>query len=261
MSETNAIVLRAPGSNCDRETAWALQCAGARVQRLHVSELIAAPALLDAAGVLVIPGGFTYGDDVAAGRVLACQLAAHLADSLQAFVAAGGVVIGICNGFQVLVKLGLLPSSAGKLYQQTSLIDNDSGRFECRWVTLQVTSERCPLLAYGEQLELPVAHGEGKFVALPAVLEELAANGQFVLRYATAAGALAQGHYPDNPNGSLCDVAGLCDASGRVLGLMPHPERHIRHEQHPRWTRGEGRDPGDGLAIFQRAVALWAQRN
>lgn len=243
----NAVVLRAPGSNCDRETETALQRAGASTQRLHVNALVADPSLLDGVGVLVIPGGFTYGDDIAAGRVLAVELAESLGDALRAYVARGGVVIGICNGFQVLVKLGLLP---GADFQQTvSLIDNDSGRFECRWVELEVHGERCPLLQAGARFPLPVAHREGKFVAPPEVLEQLEANGQLVLRY-------TRSDYPNNPNGSHADVAGICDPTGRIFGLMPHPERYIRRQQHPRWTRGEGVDPGSGLDIFARALSL-----
>lgn len=243
-----ALVLRGPGSNCDRETEHALTMAGAEPVRVHVRALIEDPSMLDGAGILAVPGGFTYGDDISAGRVFANAMASHLGGRIRRFVDEGGVVIGICNGFQILVKLGLLPGDEEGV-QTATLTDNDSDRFECRWVRLKVTGSKCPLLEDGAEMELPVAHREGKFVVSAERLAQLEADGQLVLRYASS-------EYPENPNGSHGDVAGICDPTGRVFGLMPHPERYVRRQQHPRWTRGEGRDPGDGLGIFRKAVAL-----
>lgn len=240
-----ALVLRGPGTNCDRETCHALELAGARAERVHVRALIDAPRTLDPAGLLVLPGGFSFGDDIAAGRVMATAMASRLGPDLLAFVARGGVVLGICNGFQILVRLGLLPG--GSLVQTATLSDNASDRFESRWVTLVAGRSRCPFVEPGETYELPVAHREGRFVAPPEEIARLDAAGQIVLRYSSS-------QYPANPNGSLADIAGVCDPSGRVLGLMPHPERHVHRHHHPRWTRGEGTEPGCGLSIFRRAV-------
>lgn len=255
---TRALVLRAAGTNCDRETAHALRLAGAEVVSCHVSQLAADPSQLDGVGVLALPGGFTYGDDIAAGRVLAVELARHLADALARHVDRGGVVIGICNGFQVLVKLGLLPGpfAAAEPAQQATLTDNDSDRFESRWVRM-ISAGNSPLLPAGETLEMPVAHREGKLVLPDGQRAALEAAGQVVLRY-VGPGDEPDPGYPHNPNGSAGDVAGICDAGGRVLGLMPHPERHVARHQHRAWTRtgGDPDAPGDGLALFCRAVQL-----
>ncbi len=208
----------------------------------------------------MLPGGFSYGDDVASGKVLANELGSRLAEGLREFVERDGVVIGICNGFQVLVKLGILGAddNSSTMQQNVTLTDNDSDRFECRWVRLEVTSDKSPLLEPGTQLDLPVAHGEGKFVASPEVIQRLEEAGQVVLRYISSD---EEGgcDYPGNPNGSIDDVAGICDATGRVLGMMPHPERYVSRHHHPRWTRGAGREPGDGLALFRNAVKVGAR--
>ncbi len=253
---TRAIVLRAAGTNCDKEALHALALAGAQTELVHVRRVIEQPSLLDQFQVLMLPGGFSYGDDVASGKVLANELAAHLADGLQGFVARGGVVIGVCNGFQVLVKMGLLRAENGcsAMQQNVTLTDNDSDRFECRWIQLEVTSDKSPLLEQGMRMDLPVAHGEGKFVAPPEVIEALEASGQVVLRYLGENGS--ECGYPSNPNGSVGDIAGICDATGRVLGMMPHPERYVSRHHHPQWTRGAGREPGDGLALFRNAVRV-----
>jgi phosphoribosylformylglycinamidine synthase len=255
MAIPTALILRAPGANCDVETQFAFEKAGASAERLHVNRLREQPGLLQRYQILVIPGGFTYGDDVAAGKILANQLAHFLGDALHRFRAADKLILGVCNGFQALLKAGLIipPDEDGPL---ATLTGNASGKFEDRWVYLKAAPGNCPFLKDYDRLHLPVAHGEGNFICRERwILKGLEQAGQTVLRYVDAEGR--PGPYPVNPNGSQGDVAGLCDASGRVLGLMPHPERHVLPTQHPRWTR-EGLAPeGDGLALFRNAVAYF----
>ena len=256
MSAPRVLILRAPGTNCDKETAFAFERAGAAAELVHVNRLLESPRLLEGYQILCIPGGFSYGDDVAAGRILAVQMQHHLADAMQEFKAAGKLILGICNGFQVLIKSGVLLASDSEGPKAT-LAWNDSGRFEDRWVRLGVAGSKCVFLAGIHSMYLPVAHAEGKFMArAPCVLEELETAGQLVLRYRRLSDGSANGQvpYPDNPNGSMAATAGICDTTGRVFGLMPHPERHIDPTQHPRWTRGEAAPVGDGLQVFRNAV-------
>jgi len=258
MATPRALVLRAAGTNCDLETQYALTRAGFEAQRLHVFRLMEDPSPLMAAQMLVIPGGFSYGDDVAAGKILANQMLHRLAEPLNEFVRCDKLMLGICNGFQVMIKSGLLPEgrvAPGQAHRSATLGWNDSGRFEDRWVHLRSDSDRCVLLPPGQVISLPVAHGEGKFIpADDQVLSRLRDNRQVALRYVDAQGR--PGPYPANPNGSVDDVAGLCDPSGRLLGLMPHPERFVDILQHPQWTRGQVR-AADGLALFERARAYF----
>lgn len=252
MSTPRVLVLRAPGANCDQETEFAFQRAGAEVERLHINRLRDAPKLLGRFQILVAPGGFTYGDDVAAGKILANQLTVFLGDQLREFRDKDKLILGICNGFQTLLKAGLLvpPDDDGAV---ATLAHNVHGRFEDRWVHLRATPGKCVFLKGIERIELPIAHGEGNFVVREEwMLRGLDQAGQIVLRYCDAAGR--PGSFPINPNGSQGDVAGLCDASGRVLGLMPHPERHILPTQHPQWTRRGLASEGDGLRLFRNAV-------
>ena len=252
-----ALVLRTAGTNCADETAYAFELAGARSVLMHVNRLIADPPLLGQYQILAIPGGFSYGDDIAAGRILANQIAHHLRDAFQEFIASGKPVIGICNGFQVLVKTDLLPGPVeGRNGQTCTLAHNDCGRFVDRWVRLSAHSGKCIWTAGLDELELPVAHGEGKFVpADDRVRQALWEQQQVALTYVKADGSLAHGQFPDNPNGSVDDVAGVCDASGLVFGLMPHPERYVDPIQHPAWTRTHSRpEHGHGLRVFQNAV-------
>ena len=253
------LILRAPGTNCDEETAFAFEQAGGVAERVHIGRLLEKPALADEFQILCIPGGFSYGDDVAAGRILACQIQNHLKDCLWAFRDAGKLLLGICNGFQVLIKSGLLldEGDGNENTPAATLTWNDSGKFEDRWVQVGVEESKCVFLAGIESMYLPIAHAEGKFVARDdAALDSLQNAGQLVLRYhARSPNGNGAVPYPDNPNGAQRNVAGLCDASGRVLGLMPHPERHIDPTHHPRWTRQETLpEVGDGLQVFQNAV-------
>ena len=239
MATIKALVLRAAGTNCDRETAFALQQAGFTTSREHVFRLMEDPSKLDDAQFLVIPGGFSYGDDIASGKILANQMLHRLSEPLNRFVQAGKLVLGICNGFQVMLKSGLLPwgnVSPDQAHLDATLAWNDVGRFQDRWIHLRADSDKCVFVPKGEVLALPIAHGEGKFIARDAsVLERLRTDDQVALRYVDENGA--PGPYPINPNGSNDDIAGICDATGRVMGLMPHPERFIDITQHPQWTR------------------------
>jgi phosphoribosylformylglycinamidine synthase subunit PurQ / glutaminase len=259
MATVRTLVLRAAGTNCDLETVHAFERAGSTAERVHVNRLRENPALLGQYQILAIPGGFTYGDDLGAGRVLANELRLHLAEPLQSFLQRGGLAIGICNGFQVLVKAGLLPATTAEAarsgVQEATLAGNDSGRFEARWIWLDCVSDKTPFLRKGDRMHLPTAHGEGKFMSgSPEVRARLSAQDQVVLRYVDRDGR--PGAYPVNPSGSEDDIAGVCDPTGRIFGLMPHPERHIEFHHHPRWTR-EGIGPeheGDGLRVFRNAV-------
>jgi len=242
------LVLRAAGTNCDAETAYAFELVGGEAQILHVNRLREDPGILRQVQVLAIPGGFSYGDDVASGRIFANELMSVLRDELMAFVDRGGFAIGICNGFQVLVKAGLLPmfnrAPGGAVEQQATLTDNLSGVYRDCWVRCAGDPGRCQWIPDGNEIELPVAHGEGRFSANAALLQSLASAHQIALRYTAGT----------NPNGSIADIAGICDHSGRVFGLMPHPERFLRWENHPRWTREPRRPEGDGVRFFREAI-------
>jgi phosphoribosylformylglycinamidine synthase I len=253
VNEVRVLVLRVAGSNCDHETAFAFERAGASASLVHIGELIRGERSLDEFCVLAIPGGFTYGDDLGAGKILANEMRFRLGWDLHKFVENGRLVLGICNGFQALVKAGLLPSPQDGR-QLMSLTYNDSGRFECRWVHLKVNADSPCVFTRGiEGLHLPVAHGEGKVVVASGVLS----SARQVLHYVDALGN--RGGYPHNPNGSIDDIAGVCDDSGRVFGLMPHPERSIRNSHRPGWTAREAEESGDGLRLFVNAVE-WARR-
>ncbi len=254
MSKARTIVLHAPGTNCDAETVFAFEQAGAVVSPVHVNQLIRHEQRLSDYQIMVIPGGFTYGDDIAAGKVLANELRLKLGEDIQRFIEGGGLILGICNGFQVLVRAGILPEPVNGRPPWLTLATNDSGKFECRWVRLGVNKQSPCVFTQGiDSLYLPVAHGEGKVIADPKVLPEL----YTVLRYTDEQGN-SQAGYPHNPNGSIDNIAGICDHSGRIFALMPHPERHIRGTQHPQWTRYGAKQYGDGFQIFVNAVK-WAK--
>ncbi len=254
MTQVKAIVLRAAGINCDWETEYALELAGARAQRIHINRLIEDKSALEKFQILVFPGGFSYGDDVAAGKILANQIRHHLYEPIQKFIDDGKLVLGICNGFQVLVKAEILPgdNSTGK-QSAVTITNNDSGKYEDRWVYLAPQTQKCIFLEPDRQIYLPVAHAEGKVVTKDAdALEELKSKGHIAFKYVDENGK--EGGYPVNPNGSMDSIAGLTDTTGRVLGLMPHPERHVRPTQHPRWSRMKNKQVADGITIFNNAV-------
>jgi len=254
------IVVRTAGTNCDIETAYAFEIAGAKPERVHINRLIDGSRKLKDYSVMAIPGGFSYGDDIASGKILANEIRCTLMGELKKFIKSGRIVIGICNGFQVLVKAGLLPNLE-RDYESVhaSLSLNDSAKFEDRWVYLRHNPGKrgrgkCVWTSnISDVIYLPVAHAEGKFIpGSERVLKDLIHNDQIVFTYRDASGC--RGSFPVNPNGSIADIAGICDKSGRVLGLMPHPERHIQFTQHPFWTRLHKRDEGDGLQIFRNGV-------
>jgi len=250
VTEVKTLILRAPGTNCDVESAFAFEKAGAQVELVHVAELIGRQRPLAGYQIMVIPGGFTYGDDISAGRILANELRLKLSDEIQTFVDRGRLILGICNGFQVLVKAGILPRWTDENSQSLTIAGNDSGKFECRWVYLRANkASPCVFTRGVDIMYLPVAHAEGKVVVCAGMPEEVSV----ALHYADETGNI-QADYPYNPNGSMNNVAGICDATGRVFALMPHPERFIRWTQHPRWTTEARQDHVDGLRIFLNAV-------
>jgi len=263
-------VLHAPGTNRDAEAAWAAEVAGFEPTIVHVAHAVDATVPLDKSAAIVVPGGFSYGDALGAGVRFALDLRLSLAQELRTFVDDGGYVLGICNGFQALVKSGLLPGptsigdegsrSAGESAPQKSadavggrertvtLTQNQRGRFECRWVHLEPNRNATAswLADIEDLIHCPVAHGEGRFaVADEATLAAIEAQNLAAFRYVDANGQPVDGAYPLNPNGSVGDIAGICDATGRVVGLMPHPEDHILAVQRPHGTDGQL-----GLALF-----------
>ncbi|HNS03949.1 MAG TPA: phosphoribosylformylglycinamidine synthase I [Anaerolineae bacterium] len=261
------LILHATGSNRDREAAWACELAGGAPEIVHVNQLAAGERRLQDYRMVVLPGGFSYGDDLGAGKLWAVALRHRLGDGLAAFVAAGRPVLGICNGFQALVKAGLLPALADeKMTQQATLTRNDSARFECRWVWLEPQTGSPCIFTQGltEPIYCPVAHGEGKFVARDeTMLAAIEAQGLAALRYVGRPGTAAEATapsgagYPWNPNGSQNDIAGICNPAGTVFGLMPHPEDHVIPQQHPQVHRGERGLLG--LPLFVNGVRYAAQ--
>ena len=253
------LILRTAGTNCDAETDVAFQLAGAETDLVHIQNLISGKTNLSDYQILAIPGGFSYGDDIAAGILLAVEMKHKLRETLNQFVADEKLIIGICNGFQVLVRTGLLPGTENgntAITQRATLAMNTSAKFECRWVELDTQQSSCVFTkGIKPHLYLPVAHAEGKFTAPSDVMKELESKNQIVFRYGnTQQSSSHKTEYPHNPNGSDADIAGICDVTGRIFGLMPHPERFLTKYNHPRWTREDLPEEGDGLAIFENAV-------
>ncbi len=261
-SAIRAAVLVAAGTNCDRETMRAFRAAGAEPDRVRIRELVEEPSLLNRYRIVAIPGGFSYGDDLGAGNIFANEIRFLIGEEFQSFVEDGGLVLGICNGFQVLVRSGLLPGLAENR-QQVTLTENDSGRFECRWVHLRVSGATSAFVSDepAPTLFLPVAHAEGKFLTEDTgasgsderdLLNELEERNQIIFRYTNPDGTSPS--YPWNPNGAIGDVAAISDTTGRILGMMPHPERYYQKIQHPMWQRREDLGKPDGLQLFQNGV-------
>nr|WP_303721203.1 phosphoribosylformylglycinamidine synthase subunit PurQ [Malonomonas rubra] len=264
--QVKAIVIAGNGTNCEREVAFACQLAGADVADIvHVAELLAGRAKLEDYHFLNLAGGFLDGDDLGsakagANRLLNAKIAGSqetIADQIRQFVADGKLVMGVCNGFQLMVKMGLLPALAGGSKQSCSLTFNDGGRFEDRWTWLKVDSDSPCIFTRGlDAVYLPVRHGEGKFVAdNKQTLGQLEQQNLAVVKYADV-NLHPTMEYPDNPNGSECAIAGICDPTGRLFGLMPHPEAYIHRTHHPRWTREELPEEGMGLWMYQNAISF-----
>jgi phosphoribosylformylglycinamidine synthase subunit PurQ / glutaminase len=251
-----ALVLQAHGSNRDFDVIEALTLAGAAATGIPLNELRVNKTLLSDFQLLVLPGGFSYADALGAGKLLALDLASYFANEISSFIESGKPVIGICNGFQALVKSGILPSGVGRrtVGEGATLTFNAQGHFECRWVTLKPISKTCIWTRdLDELIECPVAHGEGNFQTSELFpFSSFFENDQVALMYTHPNGTPAKGEYPINPNGSIHDIAGLCNPQGNVLGLMPHPENHIHPHQHPQWTRRVKRH--SGLALFRNGV-------
>jgi len=257
MNRPPVLVIRAAGINCDEETMHCWRHAGADPRLMHINELAGHAGILDDFVIVTIPGGFSYGDDIAAGQILAQRFRGELADPLRKLVQRGGGVLGICNGFQVLVKAGLLPGGPSGS-DQVTITYNDSAKFEARWVRLEVCTDRCPFLRPSERpfLEMPIEHAEGRVVtASDTVTGELERTGRLAVRFVDQNGHTDR--YPANPNGSSGGIAGLCDETGRIFGLMPHPDRAFDHTHHPSWTRRNPNEIADGMTVFTNAVEHW----
>jgi len=260
MANPKVLVLTGYGINCDEETAFAFKKAGAKAELVHINDLTATPSKLEEYQIVAFPGGFSYGDDTGSGNAFAWKIRNNL--GIERFTEKGRLIIGICNGFQVLVNLGLLPALDGQYGQrQAALKHNSSARYSCRWVDLEFNG-KSPWTKGVGTIPLPIAHGEGNFYASPAVLGEINSRGLVAARYVEGEICRYQS-LPANPNGSLEDIAGITDESGRIFGLMPHPERAIAFTQLPHWpflqeqSRRAGREipeTGDGMKIFENGV-------
>jgi len=257
MKKPKVLVLTGYGINCDYETEFAfnMDSVGGDARRVHINDLIDGRDSLDNYHILAFPGGFSFGDDIAAGKVLALKFEYNLGRRLEKFIKDGKLVIGICNGFQAMAKMKILPRLDRTNNQDVTLTFNDSGRFEDRWVYLKVNPRSPCIFTRGiERLYLPVRHGEGKFIpASEQIRRSLRANEQVVVKYSAPDGQ-TNPPYPLNPNGSIDSIAGICDPSGRIFGLMPHPEGYLFRTQHPRWTRENLPEEGQGVQVFRNAV-------
>ena len=268
MAKPRTLVLTGYGINCDRETEAAFELAGAVAERVHVNDLIAGGRRLSEYQILAFPGGFSFGDDVASGKVLAVKAKVNLGEQIRRFISDGKLIIGICNGFQVMAKYGLLADRGGdRETQRVTVTYNNSNRYEDRWVHLIGVSRKCVWTRGIERLYVPVAHGEGKFFTVSETLDSIESNDQVAFRYAADNWQPAGGAYPENPNGSMNDIAGICDPEGRLFGMMPHPERYMRFTNHPHWTRIKDQlerkgepvpDEGEGMKIFRNGVSYFA---
>lgn len=273
MSDVKVLVLAGYGLNCDHETAYAFELAGAKAERVHINSLIDGNVQLDTFHIMAFVGGFGWGDDHGAGVVQAVKLKTRIGDKILEFVKKGNLVIGICNGFQAIVNMGLLPGFNNNYTERSvALTFNDCGNFRDDWVTLKVnTASSCVFTKGLDNIELPVRHGEGKFYSDEPIIRRLIENNQVVIQYAMPGGPPAEGRFPCNPNGSVKDIAGICDPSGRIFGLMPHPEAYNHFTNHPDWTRRResmkrlGNDDylsetPTGIRMFKNAVEYIASR-
>ncbi|MDR4509233.1 MAG: phosphoribosylformylglycinamidine synthase I [Candidatus Brocadiaceae bacterium] len=254
MQKPKVLILRTAGTNCDYETHYAFDKAGAKVDIIHINLLLKSKTKLKDYQILALPGGFTYGDDISAGKILANQIKFNLEEEIATFINQKKLILGICNGFQVLLKAGILPS-VNRHKQEATLTFNDSNKFETRWVYLKTYANKSFFIHEEDAsiIYLPVAHREGKFITKDeTILNNLTANQQIVFKYVNGFGEEAL--YPSNPSGSMQNIAGICDPTGQILGMMPHPERYIDPTQHPHWTRKGLKTWGDGYKLFYNAV-------
>ncbi|MCX8123290.1 MAG: phosphoribosylformylglycinamidine synthase I [Spirochaetes bacterium] len=265
MATPRALILTGYGINCDEETRFAFALAGAEATIVHINDIIENTSILNNYQIFAFPGGFSYGDDTGSGKALANKIKNNLSDEMYAFLQRDTLMIGICNGFQVMVNLGIVPGLTlpfGKV--EVSLEHNATFRFQCRWIDLKINpNSNCVFTKGIDMLHIPVAHGEGNFVAPQNIIDALTKNNQIIMQYSKPDGTLAHGQFPYNPNGSMLDIAAICDTTGRIMGMMPHPERHIYFMQRDDWTylreeykRNKTDMPvyGEGLKIFKNAV-------
>ncbi len=256
MGSAKALVLTGYGINCERESKYAFEKSGGIAEIVHINRVIENPKILEEYNMLFIPGGFSFGDDLGSGKVFANKLRYRLFDPVKDFVNSNKLVIGVCNGFQVLVKLGVLP--VPDFQQRATITSNDSGKFEDRWVFLKVNQKSPCLFTTGiDYLYLPVRHGEGKFVAPETVINEINEKNLVALQYVDRYGKPAG--YPNNPNGSMHNIAGICDETGGIFGLMPHPEAFNMPQNCPYWPFG-GVKEAAGLRIFKNAVRYLSEK-
>ncbi|OQY56052.1 MAG: phosphoribosylformylglycinamidine synthase [Desulfobacteraceae bacterium 4572_88] len=268
MNKIHALVLTGYGLNCDHETAYAFELAGATAHRVHINALIDGTVSPEDFQIMAFGGGFSWGDDHGAGVIQAVRMKTNIGGKLLKFIEKENLIIGICNGFQTLVNLGLLPGFDGDYQTRAvALSVNDCGNFRNDWVPLKVNPDSPCIFTKGmDHLELPVRHGEGKFYSDEAAIARLVRNKQVAIQYATPGRGPANGEFPFNPNGSVHDIAGICDETGRVFGLMPHPEAFNHRTNHPDWTRDRERmrrqgkqtetSPSIGIRMFQNAVSF-----
>lgn len=264
MAKPSALILTGYGINCDDETAYAFEKAGAVSKVIHINDIIDSPRILQNFQIFTVPGGFSYGDDAGSGKALANKIKNNLMQEFQSFLENDTLMLGICNGFQVIVNLGIVPAINNSLGEaEVSLEYNRTFRYECRWVDLAVENTNSIFTKGITKLRIPVAHGEGNFYAPDNILKQLESNNHIVMRYVRPDGNPANGEFPYNPNGSMNDIASICDKTGRVMGMMPHPERNIFFTQQDNWTYLKEKaerenvkisDQSDGFQIFQNAV-------
>ncbi len=257
-----AILLAGYGINCEEETAFAFKKAGAETEIIHINDLIANPKKLSEAQIFAFPGGFSYGDNTGSGNALANKIRNNLWTKLVEFIEAEKLILGICNGFQVITNLGILPGIENRQAKRTvALSHNNSARYECRWVSLKSFSKKCVFTKGIDLIRMPVAHGEGKFVADENILKQLKESDQIAFKYVDENGEPANSVFPQNPNGSLEDIAGICSKDGRVFGLMPHPERNIFFTQQADWTLQKEKLKRAGKEIPEESAGMQIFRN
>ena len=257
VGKTRALVLNGFGINCPTETAYAINSVGGHAEIRHITEFLEKPAILDEYNLFVIPGGFSFGDDIGSGKVLANKLKYLARDAISEYIKQKKLILGICNGFQVLVKMGILPEP--DFEQKVTLTYNESGKFEDRWIKLKVNKNSPSVFTKDlDEISLPIRHGEGRFIpATKEVLDNIIKNNLHVMQYVNKVGAF--GGYPHNPNGSVLNLAAMCDPSGQILGIMPHPEAYNERTNHPCWSSGFG-STGRGLALFRNAITYIEER-
>lgn len=267
-SKPKALIITGYGINCEEETALAFEKAGGESKIMHVNDLIEKIELLKDCQILAFPGGFSYGDDTGSGNALANKIRNNILDPILDFAREDKLVIGICNGFQIISNLGLVPAIDDRYGERTvALMHNRQARYECRWVHIKNTTDKCIWTKNLEILHSPIAHAEGNFYAEPETLKKLSENDQIVWKYSKEDGSSANGEFPFNPNGSIEDIAGICDPSGRILGMMPHPERFLFFTNKDNWQQEkehlirEGSplpEEGTGLQLFKNAIKYFS---